>query len=213
MKTEILLIRHGQSEGNLQHVFCGQTDVALTETGRKQAEVTAEYLKDRNIDRFYSSPLSRAYETALAAAKYHGKTVEKIEQIAEIYGGEWENVSFEEIKAKYPEELRVWNECIGKSRCPGGESPTDVQERVYPAFESLAKGNEGKTLCVAAHGMVIRVFAARILGISMEKLDSLPWAPNASVTTVEYENGGFRLVEHGYSDHLAELVTTFPDKI
>lgn len=213
MKTEILIIRHGQSEGNLHQVFCGQTDVALTDLGRKQAEVTAEYLKDRKIDGFYSSPLSRAYETALAAAKLHGKTVTKIEALAEVHGGAWENLSFCEIKEQYPEELRVWNEAIGLSRCPGGESPADVQERVYPAFEALAKENGGKTICVAAHGMVIRVFAAKIMGISMEELDSLPWAPNASVTAVEYENGVFRVVEHGCSDHLKEFVTTFPTKI
>ena len=188
-------------------------DFCLTALGRKQAEVTAEYLKDRKIDAFYSSPLSRAYETGLAAAKFHGKTVAKIEALAEVHGGAWENLSFDEIKERYPEELRVWNEAIGRSRCPGGESPTDVLERVYPAFKTLAEENQGKTLCVAAHGMVIRVFVAKLMGISMEELDTLPWAPNASVTAVEYENGAFRVVEHGYSAHLKEFVTTFPTKI
>ena len=213
MKTEIFIIRHGQSQGNLKQVFCGQTDVALTELGRKQAEVTAEYLKDRHIDAFYASPLSRAYKTGVAAAKLHGKTVQKVPQLAEIYGGQWENLPFTEIKEKYPEELRIWNETIGKSRCPGGESAADVQKRVFAAVEQLAKENGGKTLCIAAHGMVIRTFVAQVMGISLDELEKLPWAPNASVTTVEYENGAFRLVEHGYSDHLEGLATTFPTKI
>ena len=213
MKTELLLIRHGESEGNRLHVFCGRTDVPLTDRGRMQAEATAEFLKDRTIHAFYSSPLSRAYDTCLATANRFGKSVEKVDGFAEIFGGEWENLSFDEITERYPEELKVWNEAIGLCRIPGGETPEQVQNRGYAALEAVAKAHPGQTVCIAAHGMLIRTVVTKIIGLPLEQLHTYPWAPNASVTTVEYEDGVFRLVEHGAREHLKELFTTFPTKI
>ena len=66
MKTTVLLIRHGESTSNVTNSFAGHLDVALSERGRRQAELTGLYLKDTPIDAFYSSDLRRAYETALA---------------------------------------------------------------------------------------------------------------------------------------------------
>jgi broad specificity phosphatase PhoE len=213
MKTELLLIRHGESEGNRFQVFCGRTDVALTDLGRKQAEATAEFLKDRPIHAFYASPLTRAYDTCVAVANRHGKPVTKVEGFAEIFGGAWETLPFTTIAAQYPAELKVWNETIGLSRIPGGETPQQVQERGYAALETVAAAHPGQTVCIAAHGMLIRTVVAKIIGLPLEQLHTYPWAPNASVTTVEYEDGVFRLVEHGASEHLKDLFTTFPTKL
>lgn len=213
MKTTLLLIRHGESVANLGKYFAGQTDVPLTERGRKQAELTAEHLKDRQIDVFCASPLSRAYETGLAAAKHHGKTVEKVPGLREINGGEWEQLTFEEITLRYPEDARVWNENIGLSRPTGGESPEEVQERVYAALELLARENSGRVLCIASHGMAIRAFCGRVLGLPMERLKELPFPSNASVTTVEYEGGRFSMTHYSEDDHMGELVTALPKTI
>ena len=213
MKTELLLIRHGESEGNRFQVFCGRTDVALTDLGRQQAEATAEFLKDRTIHAFYASPLSRAYETCVAVANRHGKSVEKVADFAEIYGGKWEKMPFTAIKEQYPAELKVWNETIGLCRIPDGETPEQVQIRGYAALENVAKTHPGQTVCIAAHGMLIRTVVTKIIGLPLEQLHTYPWAPNASVTTVEYEDGVFRLVEHGAGEHLKDLFTTFPTKL
>jgi len=213
MKTTILLIRHGESTANLEKFFAGQTDVPLTERGLKQAELTAEHLKDRHIDAFFASPLCRALDTALAAARRHGKTVTVVQDLREISGGAWEQMPFEEVAARYPEDAAVWNENIGLSRPTGGESPEEVQVRVCAAIEKLARENPGRVLCAASHGMAIRVFCARVLGLSMERLRELPFPTNASVTTVEYENGVFSVVKYGEDDHMGVLKTAMPKTI
>jgi len=213
MKTTLLLIRHGESAANLEKYFAGQTDVPLTERGHRQAELTAEYLKDRHIDAFFASPLRRAFDTGLAAARPHGKSVTAVRDLREISGGLWERMPFGEITARYPEDAAVWNENIGLSRPTGGESPEEVQIRVCAALEKLAKENPGRVLCAASHGMAIRVFCARVLGYDMAHLKELPFPTNASVTTVEYENGAFSMVHYSEDDHMGQLKTALPKTI
>lgn len=213
MKTTLLLIRHGESEANRQGFFGGQTDTPLTETGRRQAQITAEFLRHRHIDAFYASPLSRAYDTGLAAAAYHDLPVEKVGDLREIRGGEWETVSFGEIARRWPEDYRQWNESIGLSRCTGGESVIQVQQRVYGCLSALASRHPGQTLCVAVHAMVIRAFVGRVLQYPPERLRELPFPTNASVTAVEFESGAFRLVKYSEDDHMGAMKTAFPETI
>ncbi len=213
MKTTILLIRHGESVANLEKYFAGQTDVPLTERGLRQAELTAEHLKDRHIDAFYASPLCRAFDTGLAAAKRHGKPVTAVDDLREIDGGLWERLTFEEITRNYPEDAAVWNENIGLCRCTGGENPEEVQERVYACLEALSREHPGRVLCIASHGMAIRAFCGRVLGYDMAQLQHLPFPTNASVTEVEYENGTFRMVKYSEDDHMGQLLTALPKTI
>ena len=70
-ETVILLLRHGESEANINKIFAGNTDAPLTERGLNQAKITALYLKDKNISAVYSSDLSRAYCTACETARLH----------------------------------------------------------------------------------------------------------------------------------------------
>lgn len=213
MKTTILLVRHGESLGNEKRIFCGRTDVPLTEKGRKQAQATAEYLKDTHMDAVFASPLDRAYETGTVIAAPHGLSVEADEGLLEIWGGYWEEKSFPEILALYPEDRNTWNDNIGLSRCTGGESVLEVQQRVYAHVEQLAKANAGKTILLATHAMATRSFVAKVMGLQPEEIKDLPWPTNASVTTVEYEDGSFRLVEFSHDEHLQDLITTLPGRI
>ena len=100
--TTLLLIRHGQSEANLEEIFAGQINPALTEKGIEQAELTARYIADNyKVDKIYSSDLQRAHQTALQLAKIIGKDVIKSIKLREIYAGKWEGVKFLELKEKF----------------------------------------------------------------------------------------------------------------
>lgn len=211
--TRILLVRHGESLGNEKKIFCGRTDVPLTEKGRKQARATAEYLKNTHMDAVFASPLERAFETGAEIAKYHDIPVTADQGLLEIWGGYWEEKTFPEILALYPEDRSMWNENIGLSRCTGGESVLEVQERVYAHVDKLARENDGKTILLATHAMATRSFIAKVKGLKPDEIKDLPWPTNASVTTVEYENGTFRLVEFSHDAHLKDLITTLPGKI
>jgi broad specificity phosphatase PhoE len=203
MKTKFVIIRHGQSEGNLSNTFAGRTDVPLTPLGLKQGECTAEFLKNEKIDVFYSSELSRAYITTLLAAEKHGMQVTKNQGFNEISGGKWEGMPYATIKEVYSDEYNKWITNIGTTQCPEGESVTDVCNRVYKAYEDVAKKHMGQTVCVGSHGMAIRAFILRVLDLPVEKMHTeLSWVTNASVTYVEYEDGKFTLKEYGHDAHL-----------
>ena len=213
METRILMVRHGESLGNAQKLFCCRMDVPLTEKGLLQAKVTAGYLTDCPIDMVYASPLERAYRTGEEIAQDHGLPVQKDEGLMEIWGGEWEGKTFPEIMELYPEDRQVWNENIGLCRCTGGESVAEVQERVYAAVERLAQKHPGKTLLLATHAMATRSFIAKVKGLTLSQIKDLPWPTNASVTELTYEGGVFRLVEYSHDAHLKGLITDLPSTI
>ena len=211
MSTRFILVRHGESKANLENRFAGQIDIPLTETGIKQAECTADFLKSEKIDAFYSSQLSRANQTACIIASPHKKSVTKLAGLNEINGGAWENKLYPEIKSAFPENYKMWNTNIGRTQCNGGENVEQVQQRVFACIEELAKNHPNQTVFIGFHGMALRAFICKILNLNLDQMHTESvWASNASVTYVDYENGVFTLVEHSVDQHLqnAGLRTT-----
>ena len=200
--TKMYLIRHGESEGNSKHLFLGHTDLDITEKGHQQAEAAAQYLKDVHADVIYSSDLIRAYSTSLHTAKTKNMQVIKTEKLREIFAGEWENLTYSEIIEKYPEDRELWITNIGLSRPTGGESFMEVRDRIDVALREIAEENLGKSVFCFTHAAVIRSISAYYMGYSPEETHTLPWADNASVTEIEYENGKFTLLRYGYDEHL-----------
>lgn len=203
MKTRFILVRHGQSSANLVDHFAGQIDVPLTDLGIKQGKATGEFLKDEKIDAFYSSELTRAYDTACFSAEYHNMPVTKDSGLNEIFGGKWENMAYPDIVKYFPESYNTWENNIGLVHCDGGESVEEVQTRVYNAVENIAKQHPGQTVFIGTHGMALRAFILKVMGLPLEKMQTdLPWVSNAAVTYVDYEDGHFTLIKYGEDAHL-----------
>ena len=213
MKTTIYLIRHGQSEGNLHDRFVGHTDIPLTDLGRRQAQLTAAYLKEIPVDRIYSSDLQRAYETALATAKLKNMPVTKTAGLREIYGGKWEGESFPRLHQKFSRDFGVWCNDFGNARCTGGESVKELQSRIVTQVQRIAEDNAGGTVMLFCHATPIRVFRAHCEGAAADAMGAIPWASNASVTHAEYENGQFRLIAYSIDHFMGELTTALPDDV
>ena len=203
--TRFILVRHGESQANLENRFAGQIDIPLTETGLTQAECTGEYLKNEKIDVFYSSELSRAHDTACAVAKHHNKPVTKLKGLNEINGGDWENKTYPQIASSFPDNYKTWNTIIGLTQCNGGENVKEVQERVFACIFELAQKHPDQTVFIGFHGMALRAFLCKVMNVPLEKMHSDScWASNASITYVNYENGKFTLIEHSFDKHLSD---------
>jgi broad specificity phosphatase PhoE len=101
--TQLCLIRHGQTDWNLEGRYQGQSDVPLNQTGLAQAQSLAEQLKGQTFAAIYSSDLMRARQTAEPCAKMLGMTIQAEAHLREIDQGEWEVVLVEDIKARYAE--------------------------------------------------------------------------------------------------------------
>lgn len=209
--TRVILVRHGQSLGNAEGFFAGQTDIPLTALGQKQAERTAEYLRNRKIDRIYSSTLQRSVQTAAPTAGMHGLPILSEDGLREIFAGEWEHLPYAEIAVRYPEGRAVWKDHIGLA-CPnGGESVAHVAERVRMTVERLVDENRGKCIALFTHALPIRSMGCFWQGIPIAEMERLPWATNASVTEADYlPDGQVRLICYGYDRHQSGIGTGFP---
>lgn len=153
---KVFLVRHGETDWNKELRIQGQTDIPLNEAGRMLAEKTAAGLSDIQFDRAYTSPLSRARETAEIILK--GKTVELIEEplITEMNFGIYEGKRTDVSKGEIPEEFGCFFEYPGKYEVPPkGESFERVKERMQEFLTELSQTETNQTVLIVTHGAAL----------------------------------------------------------
>ncbi len=214
-KTTLLLIRHGESEANRYAYFAGQLDPELMEKGVEQATLSAEFVKENyKVSAIYSSDLQRAYKTAECFSKTLGLEIIKDTGLREINGGDFQGEKHAELPELYPEEYgKLWLKHIGKVKCPNGESVQELGERVIATLEKIAKENKGKTVLISTHATPIRAMQCIVETGSVDEMENTPWASNASVTEITYNNGKWELVQASIDDHLNDLRTIFSKNV
>ena len=157
----LILIRHGQSQWNLENRFTGWTDVPLTERGRKDAVTAAQYLKEFRFDRAFTSRLIRAIDTLEIILKETKQTKVPVEQDSafnERHYGDLQGLNKAETAQKYGQEkVTLWRRSYGTPP-PNGESIADVAKRVLPFFRwtILPEVHAGKCIIIAASGNSMR---------------------------------------------------------
>ncbi|MBQ3257614.1 MAG: histidine phosphatase family protein [Oscillospiraceae bacterium] len=212
--TKLLIIRHGQSEANLQGVFVGHTNSPLSDLGRRQAEATADYIVSTyRVDAVYASDLERAFYTGKAVADRLGLPVTPVRGMREIFAGDWETVKFDTLSTEYGEPYQLWLRDIGLAHPTNGESTARLQQRIGDTLRTIAEENEGKTVVVATHATPIRTFMHLCTKLPLSEMKNIPWVSNASVTTAVYENGSFTIVEAGHDAHLGDMRTALPKNV
>lgn len=205
MTTTLLLIRHGESMANANHEFVGHTDVDLSPRGMLQAEKTAEFIKENyKIDKVYASDLQRAYKTGQAVGEACGVEIISDPGLREIYAGDWEGRSREDLMENSP-EYQIWRNDIGSSAAPNGESVKSVYERIPMRLLEIAIQNEGKTIAIATHATPIRCVISKWMGLGLSGMKLFPWPTNASVTEVTFENDIFMVTKAPQDKHLADI--------
>jgi broad specificity phosphatase PhoE len=201
--TELVLARHGQTAWNVVEVFRGRSDVDLDETGLKQAELLAEYLRERKIEAVYSSPLKRALKTARAIASRHKLEVITTQGLNDLKFGEWEGLPVTEVREKYATLFTEWIEKPHLVEIPGGERLDDVTRRVLAFVNDVIKRHKG-TVVLVSHRVVHKVLILALLGMDNSyfwniKLDT------AAMSTFTYENNHWVLNEHNNTSYLQPL--------
>ena len=211
MRTKIIIIRHGQSIGNMTRLFLGHTDLDLSELGYRQAIATAEQLRDEKIDKIYSSDLIRAVNTATPHAKMRNLEVILSKNLRECYAGDWEKLYVDEIIEKWGREVFVdqWRDNFGCFTFPDGESTKAAGERFYKEILSICKQNEGKTVLISSHAAIIRSFWAIISGVPAEEVSrKVPFPTNASYSVAYCENGKITPFSYSNDKHLHDVGIT-----
>lgn len=185
-RTELFLVRHGRTLGNVQHVLVGSTDIPLDELGVQQAELVGSRLAgDVSADVLLSSPLQRARVTAQAIGNKMGLNPVIRPKLAEWNFGAAEGLSFDVLATQHPELAARFGDIedfdVG---WPGGETRREFHDRVYDEFLSILHAYESHTLIVVAHGGVFGSLLAQIQGKSPN--DWLQYTiHNCSITHLE----------------------------
>jgi probable phosphoglycerate mutase len=160
--TTTILLRHGQTEYSAERRFAGRGDIALTDTGRRQAAAAADRLTARGIDAIVTSPLQRARRTAEAVATATGAPLTVDDDLAETDFGKWEGLTFGEVSERWPEEMAAWLASTDVAP-PGGESLADAGRRVLAALDRLLAAHPRRTLLLVSHVTPIKTIACRAL--------------------------------------------------
>lgn len=205
MSTTFIIIRHGYSKSNEYGRFIGQTDVALSERGKIQAEQTAKYLYGHySIDFIYSSPLQRAYQTAVPLSNYFHLPIQIETDLQEINGGAWEGKLPEELLKLYRDDYTLWLSNIGVARCTQGENMQEVQNRALKLLSKIANKHEDKTIAIITHAGVIRALQCFWNNLPLSEMKTIPWVENCSLSIIHQTNKIFYPIEIGSCQHFQE---------
>ncbi|HZH30795.1 MAG TPA: histidine phosphatase family protein [Pyrinomonadaceae bacterium] len=162
--TNILLVRHGQSEGNAERRFGGHTATPLSALGRKQAEATALALGREPITAIYSSDLLRAVETATPLALALNLELTQTDAFRERSVGHLENLTFEEAAQKFPAEYAALLRSDFEHVLSGGESYRQLLDRAASHLDRAVHANRGGTIAIFSHAGTICILALHLLG-------------------------------------------------
>jgi probable phosphoglycerate mutase len=190
--TVLVLLRHGETPLTPLKRFSGSggSDPALSEVGRRQAELVAGALAARGtIQAVVSSPLARCRETAGAAAARLGLEVDVEEGLRETDFGAWEGLTFGEVRDRYPDDMNAWLTDPEAEPTGGGESFAAVARRVAVARDKLLASYAGRTVLVVSHVTPIKTLVRLALGAPPEALFRMELSA-ASLTAVAYYADG-----------------------
>jgi broad specificity phosphatase PhoE len=192
--TELLLVRHGETDWNRERRFQGHADPPLNERGREQAHALAADLAGERIQLVYTSDLRRARETAEIVAARLEADVVALRELREIDVGEWQGLTWPEIEARYPEGARAWHE--HGHGWETGETYDELGERVVAALRRIAADHPEERVLVIGHGGTIRATRAFLEGLSVpeSRSRSRPIG-NCEVFRVVTEDGTFRGID------------------
>ena len=162
--VHLFLVRHGETDWNLERRYQGQTDTPLNEAGRRQVERLARRLAGCPFDAVYTSDLKRARETAEAIAARLGIPIQPDPRLREMRFGILEGLTFDEAQARYPEVAAAW--LANRERpFPGGETFSQFSARVQGFLDEIRQAHDGQTILLVSHGGPIKEMLRLALGM------------------------------------------------
>jgi broad specificity phosphatase PhoE len=198
--TELVLVRHAETVWNAEERWQGQTDVALSDRGRREVALVAERMKAERFDRVVSSDLVRARETAAGIAP--NASIEVDSTLREMHLGAWCGLLHGEVAARFPDELRALQRGDDLRIGGHGETVVELAARVTSTLARIAREAPDDRVLVVTHGGVIRALLLDMLGTS-GRARPLFGSRNTAITRLEVHGGRRTLRSYNDARHLA----------
>jgi alpha-ribazole phosphatase len=199
----LMLVRHGETEWNVQRRYQGQSDVPLSELGKQQAEFIAERLAGQTIDAVYASDLKRAWETAGIIADRCSLEIISEPRLRELKFGILEGMTFDEAQEQYPEMIAAWLEDFSNTP-EDGETIDLFNARIVSLLDDLKGKHDEQVVLLVGHGGSLSEILRVVLGLSPEKRWYLEME-NASLSEVLIAHEYVSLKRMNDTCHLATL--------
>lgn len=201
-RTQLIIVRHGQTEWNIKGIRQGHLDSPLTGRGLAQAKALGQRLAREKFSVLYSSDLGRAIETAQEIVSVTGHQIVTDARLRERHLGIFQGLNADEINERYPEERRLLRTSGPGYVIPGGESMIQQVERNVAFLDSLAVRHAGETIVVVTHGGVVSGFFRHTLAIPLDAPRRFEFV-NAGLNVFAHEDGNWLLLTWGDVSHLA----------
>jgi 2,3-bisphosphoglycerate-dependent phosphoglycerate mutase len=209
-RTQLIIVRHGQTEWNIAGIRQGHLDSRLTGKGLAQATALGQRLAREHFTALYSSDLGRAVQTAMAIADRTGHEIVTDPRLRERHLGIFQGLNADEITEKYPGERRMLRTMGPDYVIPGGESMRQQVERNVSYLNDLAHKHVGETIVVVTHGGVVSGFFRHTLAIPLDAPRRFEFV-NAGLNVFAYEQENWLLLTWGDVSHLAPDATSEGD--
>ncbi len=183
--TTLYLIRHGETNENKNGIVIGSTNAPLNDTGRAQAAFLRDRINALEVNALYSSPLSRAVDTASITFGTDTPIVTD-SSLQEFHFGDWENRHFSDISKQYPELWQSWINDWENTEIPGGESFRAFETRVISIIQEILDNCSGQRIAVVSHGGCIRTLMAHFFSASISQGYWQFKVDNASLCAIEF---------------------------
>lgn len=200
--TQIIIVRHGESNGNKSKLICGWHDSTLTDLGKRQAKQVGVALKDIRIDKFISSDLTRAKETSGIISEEIGIPFELDPRLRERNCGILDGMPVEHAIV-HPE----WNNLIfdPNGKVEGAESTQELYDRAGSFLSEVVQKHKDKTILLSTHGGMLWVMAPFVLGVRLDGYKGLIGIDNCGLTVIAHAKGQFALRCLNVTTHLGKL--------
>jgi len=208
LSTQVLLIRHGQSEGNAARRFGGHTATPLSKRGHRQAFVTAQSLASESLTAIYSSDLPRAMETAAPLANLIEIEIQATEAFRERSVGIMEGLTFEEAAERHPDQYAALLRRDFEHVLSGGESYRQLLDRASLKLDEAIERHKGGRIAVFTHTGTICILALHLMGaLDAPELKAV-WiaSSNCGISRFDFREDGFlRVLTVNDTRHLANI--------
>lgn len=188
---ELFLVRHGETVWNEERRYISFTDLSLSKRGREQANRLAERLVEEPIEVIFSSPLKRCLETAEIIASKFNLEVVTFPELREVDFGEWEGLTYAEIKGRFGDLIDRWLEDANLVDIPAGESWKDIVDRASFFLSQTAAAQQKVGLAVT-HGGLIKAMFVKVLGMDASEFRRF-LVSNGSLSAIGFSNQHFYL--------------------
>jgi phosphoserine phosphatase len=203
--AHLIIVRHAESDFNLQNRIQGHRDSGLTPKGLYQTRRLAARLKHFKIDKIYSSDLGRAFSTAVAITRFLKKSkIIRDPNLREIQLGDWEGMTPEEVDQLYDRGYQKWLKKPSSIVIPRGERLSHFKKRITARVREIASQNQGKTVLIVTHGGAITALLAHWMEADFDKLLVCLQIDNTSLTMVDIAGKYLRLRSISDTTHLTD---------